>query len=544
MIILGISGSVTLGAQDASAVIVKQNKVIFAQEEERFTRMKYGVSTLPLLSIKNGLKYCNLNIQDIDIVAYYSEYYNLRHRLKAYFLHHFNYCPKIVFKNHHLCHAASSFYASGFKESCILTADFSGDGISTGLYYAKNGSIKKYKLFKKPQSLGIFYSLITQLLGFRRDSDEYKVMGMSSYGKPKNDLSWLIKKNSDGYLLNENYIKRLNLSGNFLLPTKQEPIYKEKILKKIPFKTTNIKNYTSNHFNFAASAQKSLNDIALNLIKKLYKKFNSQNLCIAGGVGLNCVMNQAILKSQIFKNVFVQPAAGDSGAALGAAYLVSNDHGYKFNKLEHVYLGNSFSNRSIEKSLKNASLKFKRVKNPEKIAAELLAKNKIVGWFQGRHEFGPRALGSRSILANPKKKEMKDLINKKVKFREEFRPFAPSCLEEDIEDFFSIRNFEKYSFMTFVVDVKKEKRKKIPSVVHIDGTARLQSVSIKQNKKFYKLISEFKKKTKIPMILNTSFNVNREPIVNTPEQAIAAFCSTGMDALLIGNYYLNKKTNF
>ena len=540
MNVLGISGNVNNGSQDSAAVIMKNGKLLFAQEEERFTRLKHSASSLPLQSIKKGLEYCNLTIFDIDVVAYFAEYYNFRDRLKSFFLHHFNYCPKIVFKNHHLCHAASAFYSSGFKESCILTSDFSGDGISTGLYYSKNNKIKTHKLFKKPQSLGIFYSIITQILGFRRDSDEYKVMGMSSYGKPTLDLSWLIKQTSGGYSLNESYLKKLNLTGT-KLPSKQEPIYNKKILKKINFNPSTIKVYNKYHYDFASSAQKTLNEISVNLCKILKKKFNSQNLCIAGGVGLNCVMNQAILKDKIFKNIFVQPASSDSGTALGAAYLVSNDYGYKFNKLDNVYLGNSYSNYSIKYSLKNSSAKFKEVKYPEKVAAKLISENKIVGWFQGRHEYGPRALGSRSILANPMNKNMKDIINKKVKFREQFRPFAPSCLEEDAKNFFILDEQKSFPFMTFTVDVKREKKSLIPSVVHVDGTARLQTVSKKQNNIYYKLISEFKKRTKVPIVINTSFNVNGEPIVNTPEQAIAAYFSTGMDALLIGNFYLDKK---
>lgn len=540
MIVLGISGGVNAGVQDSSAVIMKKGKLLFAQEEERFTRLKHSVSSLPLQSIKKGLSYCNLTIFDIDTVAYFAEYYNFRDRLKSFFLHHFNYCPKIVFKNHHLCHAASAFYSSGYKDSCILTSDFSGDGISSGLYYTKNNKIKTHKLFKKPQSLGIFYSMITQVLGFRRDSDEYKVMGMASYGKPKLDLSWLIKKTSDGYYLNESYLNKLNLSGT-LLPSKQEPVYNKNILKKINFNPSTIKAYNSHHYDFAASAQKTLNEIIIHLTKKLQKKFNSQNLCIAGGVGLNCVMNQAILQSKIFKNIFIQPASSDAGTALGAAYLVSNDNGYKFNKLENVYLGNSYSNNYIKSSLKNSSAKFKEVKYPEKVAAKLLSENKIVGWFQGRHEYGPRALGSRSILANPMNKNMKDILNKKVKFREQFRPFAPSCLEKDAKNFFILNDQKSFPFMTFTVDVKSEKKSKIPSVVHVDGTARLQTVSKKQNKIYYELINEFKKRTKVPIVINTSFNVNGEPIVDTPEQALAAFFSTGMDALLIGNFYLDKK---
>tara|TARA_B100000674_G_C37904798_1_gene945565 strand:+ start:97 stop:1722 length:1626 start_codon:yes stop_codon:yes gene_type:complete len=540
MNVLGISGNVNTGAQDSAAVIMKNGKLLFAQEEERFTRLKHSVSSLPLQSIKKGLQYCNLTIFDIDVVAYFAEYYNFRDRLKSFFLHHFNYCPRIVFKNHHLCHAASAFYSSGFKQSCILTSDFSGDGISTGLYYSKNNKIIVHKLFKKPQSLGIFYSIITQILGFRRDSDEYKVMGMSSYGKPTFDLSWLIKKTSSGYSLNENYLNKLNLTGT-KLPSKQEPLYNKKILKKINFNPSTIEVYNKNHYDFAASAQKILNEISVSLCKKLKKRFNLQNLCIAGGVGLNCVMNQAILNSKIFKNIFVQPASSDAGTALGAAYLVSNDYGYKFNKLDNVYLGNSYSNYSIKNSLKNSSAKFKEVKYPEKVAAKLISENKIVGWFQGRHEYGPRALGSRSILANPMNKNMKDIINKKVKFREQFRPFAPSCLEEDAKNFFILNKQKSFPFMTFTVDVKREKKSQIPSVVHIDGTARLQTVSKKQNNIYYRLIKDFKKITKVPIVINTSFNVNGEPIVNTPEQAIAAYFSTGMDALLIGNFYLDKK---
>lgn len=537
MNILGVSGGVLHGNQDASAVLLIDGKLAFAQEEERFTRLKHAVGALPENAIASALRYAKLNIRDIHALAFHTEYAEFGEKLERYMTHLFGHCPPLKFVNHHKAHAASAYYASGFSDAMVFTTDLSGDGISTTLSHGQGAAIKEIRRFNKPQSLGIFYALITQVLGFRRDSDEYKVMGMASYGRPTQDLSWLLKVEDGNYELDESFISRVKAGS--LNPSKQEPMYSDRMLEKAGFVRRKGEAFSEVHFDFASSAQHQLNEAAQSLVRWLHQQTGSRRLCIAGGVGLNCVMNQTLLNMQEVEELFVQPAASDAGTALGAAYMVAVEAGETLTPFNGAYLGNEFSPDQILETINTLGAPYSCTDDPAGAAAEFVAQGKIVGWFQDRHEYGPRALGARSILADPRHADMKDRINIRVKFREEFRPFAPSVLAESATDYFDISC--ELPYMTVTCDVKPDARGAIPSVVHVDNTARVQTVARSNAAEYHDLISKVAAKTGVPVVLNTSYNVKGQPIVNTPTEAIGTLYGSGMDTAVIGPYVIDKQ---
>lgn len=536
MNILGVSGGVLQGNQDASAVLLVDGRLAFAQEEERFTRLKHAVGALPENAIAAALEHARLDIRDIDVLAFHTEYEAFGDKLHRYMTHLFGHCPTLKFVNHHKAHAASAYYASGFAEAMVLTTDLSGDGVSTTLSYGRGGGLTEMRRFNKPQSLGVFYALVTQVLGFRRDSDEYKVMGMASYGRPTHDLSWLLKIEPGSYELDERYISRVKKGAPN--PSKQEPMYADALAERAGFVRRRGEPFEQLHFDFASSAQHRLGDAAVSLVRWLHLQTGSRRLCVAGGVGLNCVMNQALLAMDEVDELFVQPAASDAGTALGAAYMAAVDAGETIEPFGSAYLGNAFDNDQILDSIDTLGVRYRHSDDPATEAAAAIAEGKIVGWFQGRHEYGPRALGARSILADPGREDMKDRINVRVKFREEFRPFAPSVLQEHKGDYFDLAGDLPY--MTVTCGVKPSARHRIPSVVHVDQTARVQTVSEADAPMYHDLISKVSARTGCPVVLNTSYNVKGQPIVNTPTQAIATLYGSGMDVAIIGPYVLEK----
>ena len=430
-----------------------------------------------------------------------------------------------------MSHAASTFLISPFKEAAILTLDAVGEWTTTSYGYGKDNEIKLLKEIHFPNSLGLFYSAITAFLGFKVNNDEYKVMGLASYGKPiyYNKLKRLIQVKKDGsFRLNLDYFSyhyNLNMFSKKLEQEFFEPRMPESKIEQ-------------KHKDLAASLQKLLEDIIVNIANHVYKETKLNRLCLAGGVALNCVANTEILKRTKFKEVFIQPAAGDSGGALGVAYHTYNIILKNKRKImEHAFLGPEYSNEEIKEFLIKKNIKFEELEEKELLnnVAKLIYDNKIVGWFQGRMEFGPRALGNRSILANPLNKEMKDILNNKVKHREDFRPFAPTALKEEAHKYFNIKQYDP--FMLLIADVKS---KKIPAVTHFDNTARLQTIEEKNNPRFYNLIKEFKRISKVPVVINTSFNVRGEPIVLSPEHAYSCFMNTGIDILVMNNFLINK----
>ncbi|MFH1587259.1 MAG: carbamoyltransferase C-terminal domain-containing protein [Candidatus Diapherotrites archaeon] len=576
MYVLGLNSAY----HEPSACLLKNGKLVAAAEEERFNGIRHGKEANPFSSWIlpfNSINYClakeGITINQIDHIAYsFKPGIRLLRRLplfprwivtlnsgkieKELGLFFFNsripvflrsYSPKrqeirkrfltIGEPNykfhqieHHLAHAAGAFLCSRFKEAAILSIDGIGETATTLLAHGRENEISKVEEFQYPDSLGFFYEEITQLLGFQRNHDEFKVMGLAAYGKPKyyNEIQGLVQLKPDG-----KYKVKIDFEKNSLFSCSEL----HKVLGPARLWGAPI---TQRHKDIAASAQKILEETVLHLLDHLYGETESENLCLAGGVALNCLMNQKIREKSKFKNIFIQPAANDAGSALGAALYVYNS--LLCNKrnyvMEHAYLGPSFNSPQIEKKLDNSKIIYGKERNIAKKCAELISRGNIVGWFQGRMEWGPRALGNRSILADPRNRRMKDVINS-IKGREGFRPLAPAVLEERAGEYFV--GIGKSPFMLFTCDVRKEKRGEIPAVVHVDGTTRPQTVAKSQNKRFHELINEFDKLTGVPLLINTSLNYAGKPIACGIEQGLECFYNSGLDYLAIGDYLISKE---
>lgn len=541
MKVIGISGGFRQGYQDVSACLVIDGKVVAAVEEERLNRIKFSAGKLPYLSILEVLKIGNIQFSDLDCIAFHGSTWGdeIQPRLEDYFVQHFGSCPKFLRFHHHDCHAASTYYASGFDKATIFTFDNSGDGISLQIMKGENEKLTLLERFARPDSLGLFYQVITQYCGFVKDSDEYKVMGLSSYGnRNAYDFSWLIDFKNGKLEINKEFIVVPQPGAPSL--HKDEMAYTQKFIEKMGASRRIPKSeMTSFYKDVAASAQQHFENILLKIVKYYIEKTGYSKVCFAGGAALNCVANQKIMNANFVEELFVQPASGDAGISLGAAWLCSLENDISPKQTTNTYLGTNFSNNEIEEVLKISNIKYQYTENPSKDAANDIFKDKVVGWFQGAMEFGPRALGNRSILANATNAKMQDLVNKKIKFRESFRPFCPSVLEEDAPLYFEGKQ-KIASYMTITYDVKKEMQSKIPSVTHVDGTARIQTVNKTQNEVFYQLLLELKQLTGHGVVMNTSFNLSHEPIVNSPRDAIATFFASGMDVLYLGNFKIKK----
>jgi len=569
---------------DSSACLIIDGKLISAVEEERFNRIKHWAG-FPLESIKYCLRESNLNLSDIDHISinidpkanYFKKIlFLIKHRpsLKLIFNRYkkkkkYNSIREILNKEfngsnfngqinnieHHYAHLSSAFHVSPFEESCILSVDGFGDFASTAWGYGKNNKIKIDNKIHFPHSLGIFYQALTQFLGFKNYGDEYKIMGLAPYGKPTyvNQLrKILVTKPNGNFELNLDYFKFHKENFNYRWENGKveiEDLYTDKIKTLLGPERIQGEDLTNFHKDLAHSTQKIYEEAFLNILNNLYDKYQNDNLCIAGGCGMNSVANGKIKDNTKFKNIYVQAAAGDAGGAIGAAfathYKISNKK--RVFKMKHAYWGTSFNDNQIldclkknEKIIENQKCSFKLIsKNNElnKIVANDISEGKVVGWFQGKMEWGPRALGNRSILGDPRRSDMKDILNLKIKRRESFRPFAPSILREHVSDWFE--NDDDVPFMMKVYQIKEDKRKNVPAVTHVDGSGRLQTVYQETNKKYYDLINEFYKLTNVPLVLNTSFNEN-EPIVSSPEEALSCFLRTKMDTLVMENYIIKR----
>jgi carbamoyltransferase len=471
---------------------------------------------------------------------------------------------KIYFSDHHLSHAASGFFPSPFEEAIVLTADGVGEWSTTTVAIGKANNLEIKKEIHFPHSLGLLYSAFTYYAGFKVNSGEYKLMGLAPYGVPiyqDKIINHLVDIKEDGsFHLDQTYF---NYAAGLKMTSKKF----HNLFGQNP-RDSKKEKLTQFHMDIAASIQKVTEDIMIKLVKSLKEEFNISNLCLAGGVALNCVANGKILKEKIFDKIWIQPAAGDAGGSLGAALALwhieqNNPRIISLNDdMQGSYLGPEYSQKDIQNDLDKMGVVYE-IKNEEDLinqTAEDLSTGKVIGWFQGRMEFGPRALGNRSILGDPRSSEMQKNLNLKVKYRESFRPFAPSILKEDLEEWFDINvdspymlmvaNINKDKTINMTEDQKKLfgfdklniKRSEIPAVTHVDYSARIQTVHKKTNEKYYKLIKKFKEKTNCPVIVNTSFNVRGEPIVNTPADAINCFMCTELDKLVIGNFYLDKKS--
>lgn len=563
MYILGINGATS------AATLNKDGKIVAAAREERFNRLKHS-DDFPTLAIKYCLEEAGITVEDVDEIVFAwnpgneIEPFDTRHfiRDRRQFLH---YVPtnvlnfiggvkenkkisyinqafglpqkemKIRFVNHHHSHAASAFFVSPFNEAAILTMDAYGDDTTTELFRGEGNSLTSLRKTKFPHSLGSFYAAITQYLGFMPNVDEWKVMGLSPYGKPTyyDRLKEVVQFNRESGEL------ELDLSY-FTYYIWAPRRYSDKFLATFGPERYQGDPLTERHQDLAASFQKIVEDVVLEMVDYLYNLTQLKNLCLAGGVAMNSVMNGRILRESKFEQLFIQPSADDAGASLGATFYIYHQiyRNPRCFVMEHDYWGPGYSNEDIKKILDGNLLNYQYIENIANKAAQLVAEGKIVGWFQGRMEFGQRALGNRSIIADPRDPKMKDKINKLVKHREGFRPFAPSILEEHCGEYFD--DARPSPFMQKVYNILPEKQKLIPAVTHVDGTARLQTVNQKINPLYWQLLDEFRKLTSIPVVLNTSFNVMTEPIVCTPNDAIRCFYGTGLEALAIGNFLITK----
>ena len=556
---------------DSAAALLQDGHVIAAVEEERFSRKKFD-DGFPNMAIQWCLNETGISPSEISSIAFYDKPILKFERLLDNYiavaprgLYSFiDTIPKwlhkrlwikndimksldgfkgeIIFPEHHLSHASYSFFTSPFEESAILTTDGVGEWSTTSIGIGVNNSIKLLQDIRWPHSLGLFYSAFTYFLGFQVNEGEYKLMGLASYGKPKYYdliLDNLIDVKEDG---------SIHLNMDYFAFTYDKVMTNKRFseLFGIKRKEENEK-MTQIHFDIGASAQKVLEDILLLMVEYLYKKTESNNLCLGGGVALNGVANFRILKESSFENIHIPPSPGDAGSAIGAAQYLYYSH-HKQNRelvtnttkriIENVYVGPSYSSDKIKKFLDEKNITYEIFDENElvKNCAKLISEGNVVGWYQGKMEWGPRALGNRSILADPRRKEMKDILNEKIKHRESFRPFAPSILEEYVSEYFDMNLPSPYMLM--VSPVKKPE--KIPAVTHVDGTGRLQTVSKNSNPLYYKLINEFYNLTGVPVVINTSMNVKGEPIVNTPEQAYKMLTKTDMDCIFLGNFLVKK----
>jgi carbamoyltransferase len=555
---------------DSAAALLKDGNVIAAVEEERFSRKKFD-DDFPKMAIDWCLSEAKISPSEIHSIAFYDKPILKFERLLDNYLavsprglfSFLDTIPKwlhkrlwiknnikkalngfkgeIIFPEHHMSHAAHAFYTSPFEESAILTIDGVGEWSTTSFGHAKNNTITLTNDIRWPHSLGLFYSAFTYFLGFKVNEGEYKLMGLSSYGNPKYyDLildNLIDVKNDGSFHLNMEYFAftydKVMTNKKFSKLFGIEPKTKDE-------KTLQI------HFDIGASVQKVLEDIILKMVNHIYSKTKTKNLCIGGGVALNGLSNYKILKKGPFENIHIPPSPGDAGSAVGAAqylYYVYHKNNKKiFDKIklinENVYVGPSYSNTEIKFFLDSKNISYESFDETTllKTTAQLIADGNVVGWYQGKMEWGPRALGNRSILADPRRSDMKDILNAKIKHRESFRPFAPSILEEHASEYFDIDQPSPYMLM--VVPVKKPKE--IPAVTHVDGTGRLQTVTKESNTLYYNLINEFYKITGVPVIINTSMNVMGEPIVNMPEEAYQMIVKTDMDYIVMGNNLVKK----
>ena len=590
--ILGISAFY----HDSAACLLKDGKIIAAAQEERFTRKKHD-SSYPHNAVEFVLNYGNLKLSEVDQIVFFEKPFLKFERLLETYVafapkgfvsfskampiwikeklfqknllfnklkehdENFKSDENIYFSDHHLSHAASAFFPSPFEEAVVLTADGVGEWATTTVAVGKGNDLEVKKEIKFPHSLGLLYSAFTYYTGFKVNSGEYKLMGLAPYGSPiyQDKIKRIIDVKDDGtFRLNQKYF---NYATGLTMTN-------DKFHKLFGQNPRDPKNgqITQFHMDIASSIQYVTEEIMIKLAKGIRNEYGIKNLCLAGGVALNCVANGKILKEKIFDNVWIQPAAGDAGGSLGAAlalWYIEQGNTRKINKNDSMkgsYLGCLFNQQQIEKELDSLGANFQIFEYESLIekTAEFLANEKAIGWFQGRMEFGPRALGGRSILGDPRSDKMQKNLNLKVKFRESFRPFAPSILREDLSKWFDLDVDSPY--MLLVSDIKTEKkiemteqqkklfgidklnikRSEIPAVTHVDYSARIQTVTKNNNKSYFDLITKFKEKTGCPIIVNTSFNVRGEPIVNTPTDAFNCFMGTELDYLVIGNCILNK----
>jgi carbamoyltransferase len=543
MYVIGISSGIKHGHHDGGAVLLRDGELIAAAEEERFTLSKHARGELPRGAIGFCLKHAGITMQDVDwICSPLKTYVNYGQRLIEYFKYQFGHSPKIELYDHHLCHAASSFYGSGFSEATVICFDFSGDSSSGMVVHAKGGNFRELTRFGRHNSLGLYYGMLTQYLGYQMTNDEYKVMGLSSYGSPRylDQFAAILRPEGISYELDGALDKRLRDAEIFTsdFSTRQERIFTERLEDLLGPRRVRGQSLNERFTDIAASGQRQLEIVATQVTRAAIEASGCADVCLAGGVALNCKMNMEIAAEPSVGRLYVPPVPHDAGVALGAAMLKCAEAGHKIAPLTHAYWGPEYSNDSIKETLDKIGARYEVFDDPATRCVTDLVDQKTVGWFQGRMEYGPRALGNRSIIADPRSAGMKDRINVSIKYREEFRPFCPSVLFERQADYFD--NTFDAPFMVVTFPVKEGIKETIPAVVHIDGTARIQSVHPEANPLYSHLIGEFAKASSVPMLINTSLNINEQPMVNAPLEALHTYFCSGLDVLFLGPYRLSK----
>lgn len=591
MYILGIS----CYFHDAAATLIKDGVVVAAAEEERFSRIKHDFE-FPENAINFCLNLEGIEVEDLEYVMFFEKPFVKFERLLLTTMQSFPRSmklfreamitwlgdklwikhllqkelgvdpSKILFSEHHLSHAASSFYCSPFNEAAILTVDGVGEWTTATLGIGRGTDIKLIKEIKFPHSLGLLYSAFTAFLGFEVNEGEYKVMGMAPFGEPKyvDQVYEVVNVDEEGgFELDMDYFS-FHYSSEKTFTKKFEKLFGEPRNPKDEFFTDasgypsyfgdkpdnydEVAKQNQYYADIAASIQVVTEQIMVKMANFAYKETGLKHLCMAGGVALNSVANRKVLSQTPFEEIYIQPAAGDGGASTGAAlYGYHGILGKPRNfVMEHAYWGQEHSPEDVQEFLKENNIPYELIENEDKLlerVAESIQNGKVIGWHQGRFEYGPRALGNRSILADPRSHEMKDIVNVKIKFREPFRPFAPSILVDRAGEYFDLDEPERHypaRFMLYVTNVREDKRDILPAITHVDGTGRLQTVRKDTNPKYYKLIETFGDATGVPVLLNTSFNLKGEPVVNTPAEAFSSFSASGMDLLVLGNYLVTK----
>ena len=565
MYVLGIS----CYYHDSGAALVKDGQLVAAAEEERFNRQKH-YSDFPKLAIEYCLKEAGITIDDVDYIGFYEKplvkfnriletilarwpltYWSWVRSMPVWLMsklrigrtiqEQLDTNKDIYYCQHHLAHAASAFLVSPFEEAAVITADGVGEWTTTGWGVGKGTEIEIQKEIRFPHSVGLLFSAITAYLGFRVNDAEWKVMGLAPYGKPTyvDQFHEVVDIRDDGsFRLNMKYFSHTHSTAR-MFNRRWEELFGQPQRSQ----ETELNEF---HEDIAHSGQKVVEEIMVKMATHVHRVTGQRNVCIAGGVGLNCVANWRILQESGFENIFIQPAAGDSGGALGTAFYLYNSvlKNPRVFQMKHSYWGPSFSDQEIEATLTANGLSHKYFDREEDLlntTAQMVDEGKVVGWFQGRLEFGPRALGSRSLVADARNPKMKDIINAKVKFREAFRPFAPSILKEHAHEYFEMPAGMDAPFMLLVPKVRPEMHVVLPAITHKDGTGRLQTVTEADNGRYYRLIKAFAERTGVPVVINTSFNVRGEPIVCTPQDAINTFVKTGIDVIVMGNHLVTEK---
>jgi carbamoyltransferase len=580
---------------DAAAALLRDGHLVAAAEEERFSRVKHDFD-FPKLAIQFCLQQAKIEAHDLDYVVFYERPFRKLDRLLASILQTYPQSwkvfresmigwmldklwiastlqselgisrEKILFSDHHLSHAASAFLCSPFPEAAILTVDGVGEWLTAACGVGRDTQIQLTKQMEFPHSLGLLYSAFTAFLGFEVNEGEYKVMGMAPYGTPRYvDKVWkLVKQNDDGsFSLDMDYFC-FHYSTDRMYSRKFIELFGEPRPAETPFFTesTGYPKYfgqkapdylaqcsANEHYaDIAASIQRVTEDLLVGMARNLHKETGLKKLCVAGGVGLNSVANGRILRESGFDELFIQPAAGDSGGALGAALWVYHSVLGKPRSfvMDHAYWGEEHGAGEISEYLQSENIPYHEAGNTDELldrVTQNLMQGKVVGWYQGRFEWGPRALGNRSILADPRGPEMKDIVNSKIKFREPYRPFAPSVLAEAAATYFELDGFAHHyplRYMLYVTPVKAEHQATLPAITHVDGSARVQTVFREQSPLYYGLIERFGQATGVPVLLNTSFNLRGEPIVTTPANACSTFLRSQMDCLVLGNFLIEK----